>query len=80
MLEKILFLIAFALVFITLTWLDKKYRLGLGTSCDANSNDWGMEFTNRNPKQKDDLRERVEVLERIVTDQKYDLEQQIRRL
>lgn len=77
MLEKITLLILFTALFLILAYLDKRFNLGLcqnsEQSTDKPSN---KHFVNENKA----LKSRIEVLERIVTEPKYELEKEINKL
>ena len=76
MLEKFLlvFLILTAIIFIY--WINKRLNLELGSELLGDIS----EFENSHKKEFNQLKERVEVLEKIVTDSGYQLSDKINRL
>lgn len=76
MLEKITLMILFAGFFLLMAYLDKRFDLGLSqTSETSNKNK-----ERRLEEQNKELRSRVEVLERIVTEPKYELNKELSKL
>lgn len=79
MLEKTTLIILFTAMFILLAYLDKRFCLGL-------MQDQGENKDSQSPKQNKieqdnrELRDRIETLERIVTEPKYDLAREINSL
>ena len=74
MLEKTVFIILLTAFILLLAFLDKKYQLGLTTSPQTIKKDEELHSESR------ELKARIEVLERIVTEPKYELNQAIRNL
>ncbi len=79
MLEKIVIIAAFVALFVLLTYLDKKLNLGLTGDMNCETGSQGPK-ENSTQKENSALRERIEVLERIVTEPKYQLNQEISKL
>lgn len=73
MLEKITLFILFTGFFLFLAYLDKRFHLGM-SQID------GKSLNKQSTKEDKALQKRVEVLERIVTEPKYELDKEISRL
>ena len=89
--DTVLFLILFLVLFATcygFNFVDQKYKLKLADFLGSNSeslNDYGFETAKMRSKTESDeeiqlLRERVATLEKIVTDNAYELNEQLRKL
>lgn len=74
MFEKIAFITLLTAFILLLAFIDKKYHLGLTTSTSSKVTDDNLSSENK------ELKARVEVLERIVTEPKYELNKAIRNL
>ena len=75
MLEKIIFVVLVTGLILLLAYLDKKFELGLCDDIKAKPE------TDKQLKQQNlELKERVEVLERIVTEPKFQLNQELAKL
>lgn len=76
MLEKITLMILFAGFFLLMAYLDKRFDLGLSQTSQTSTNSKGERLQEQNKE----LRSRVEVLERIVTEPKYELNKELSKL
>lgn len=76
MLEKITLMILFAGFFLLMAYLDKRFDLGLSQTSETSNNN----KEERLQEQNKELRSRVEVLERIVTEPKYELNKELSKL
>lgn len=73
MLEKIMFIVLITGLLLLLSYIDKKYNLGLTTD--------GSEQQKKPRKtQNTELKQRIETLERIVTEPKFELNQELAKL
>lgn len=73
MLEKVMFMVLITGLLLLLTYIDKKYDLGLTTD--------GCKQPKEPLKtQNYELRQRIETLERIVTEPKFELNQELAKL
>lgn len=73
MLEKVMFIVLMTGLLLLLSYIDKKYNLGLTTD------------GTKQPKeplktQNAELKQRIETLERIVTEPKFELNQELAKL
>ena len=73
MLEKVMFIVLMTGLLLLLSYIDKKYNLGLTTD--------GSEQPKEPLKtQNTELKQRIETLERIVTEPKFELNQELAKL
>ncbi|WP_371187063.1 hypothetical protein [Thalassotalea maritima] len=75
MLEKFILMTLITLAIVVLAYLDKKYQLGLNGQPDNINNK-----AKHNDEDCNNIRERIETLEKIVTEPSYQLNKDIEQL